>query len=148
MKEQKNNQKLELYLRIHDKTNGLSILTGSLALILLKEIDERICNDIDIVLPYYIDLSEFGKITRIENEYTTPTIEIKNDLCPIHVIIDPKCIYSVIDGHKISNSIDISVAKFKSYMFFGGDKNINDIKQMLKIDNKPKPSEDFNDLPI
>jgi hypothetical protein len=126
-----NNSKLELYLKIHNKANGMSILTGSLALILLKEIQERPCDDIDIVLPYYIDLSEFGEIERFENPYSTTAMEIKNNLCKIHVIIDPKCIYSIVDGYKISNKEDIWIAKFKSYILFNSFKNKKDIIEKL-----------------
>jgi len=132
METNSNKIKLDLYRAIDQETKGLSILTGSLALIIQNEIKERECHDIDIVLPYYIDLSKFGNVKRIENDYTTPTIEIKNELCNIHIIIDPKCIYSEIDGLKVSNSIDIWIAKFKSFMFFESEKNISDIEVMIK----------------
>lgn len=142
-----NIQKLDLYRKISDKTNSLSILTGSLALIISGEIPERDCNDIDIVLPYYVDLSEFGTIKRIENDYTTPTIEIKNNLCVIHVIIDPKCIYTIIEEIKVSNAIDIWVSKFKSFMFFGSEKNLDDIELMIKKYRDDKTNKD-NEMPF
>lgn len=148
MNYQSNITKMDLYQKISDKTNSLSILTGSLALILSNEIEERECHDIDIVLPYYVDLSEFGTVKRIENDYTTPTIEIKNDICNIHIIIDPKCIYSIIDGQKVSNSIDIWVAKFKSFMFFESEKNISDIESMIKKYRESKIVVINNEMPF
>ena len=49
METNSNKIKLDLYRAIDQETKGLSILTGSLALIIQNEIKERECHDIDII---------------------------------------------------------------------------------------------------
>jgi len=138
LKTQLNNAiKLELYKDICLKTNGLAVLTGSLALILLGEIEERECHDLDIILPFYVDLSMLGPVTRVENEYTSTTMSVAYQGCTVHVIIDPKCLYTEVEGVKLSNAADIWIAKFKSLMLFGAKKGLKEIKAMLEVMDKP-----------
>lgn len=138
MKLERNNNILNLFKEIYSHAGNLAILTGSLALIILKEINERECADLDIVLPYYIDLTKFGEVKRITNYNNENVVcEISGKICKIHVVVDPKCIYhQTTDAElniKISNSVDIWIEKFKSFLLFNVEKNKNDIQEMFKL---------------
>lgn len=129
--------KLDLFKEISEYTGGMAILTGSIALILQGQLKERECHDIDIILPYYIDLSTYGKITRVENDYTTTCAVIANKLCNIHIIIRPECPYAHADGIKLANVADIWMAKFKSYILFNTDKNKRDLEELFSKNQVP-----------
>ena len=157
MKIKENIKLLEKFVDIYHRYDKNPILTGSLALILLGKMDERKCGDIDIVIPYMINMEDVGTVYGIKNEYTTADMEVHMpDGLKMHVIVDPKCHYSfqsvphdwkhknpLITNIKVSNVADILTQKFKSYAYFGSTKNRNDIFEMLKkeIEKENKDNE-------
>jgi hypothetical protein len=112
------------------------ILTGSLALFMQQELVEREASDLDIILPYYIDLSAFGKIERLHNPYSTVCFSITpKEGAEIHVIVDPNCPYvTKVYGErllKLSNAQDIWIEKFRSFIFFSTQKNCKDLNELI-----------------
>lgn len=151
MKNKNNLAKLKVFRKIADNI-PLAILTGSLALIVNHDIPERACKDIDIVLPYYEDLSHLGKVSRIENPYTTTAMSTVIDGTLVHVIIDPNCLFVnklTEEGMlKISNSEDAMIEKFKSYVLFDSEKNRKDIIDYIEIQDKKKSIEPDKNIPF
>jgi len=147
-----NNQKLSIFSEISDFTKDMAILTGSLALIMHNQLIERDAGDLDIILPYYIDLSSFGKIERFNNPYSTVCFGLRYRGCEIHAIIDPECHYTSMSHNertfKLSNIHDIWIEKFKSFMFFNTQKNCKDLNELIQrnLVTRADNSIDFNDL--
>ena len=157
MKLQKNIALLNDFERIYHANMGCVILTGSLALILHEKITERECSDIDIVTPFFIDLSNFGDIKHIVNPYTNAFYELtmKDTGTKVHVMVDSTCRHTSMQVDevnailKVSNYQDIFLEKFRSFLLFNTNKNKKDIEDFFRIlDGKPPVINPEDDLPF
>lgn len=155
MKIKENINLLKIFVSLYYRYDQQIILTGSLALILSKKLEERQCDDIDIVIPHFIDFSDVATVMRINNPYTNPAFELrlKDTGTIIHVVIDNECFYTRLKLEelnstiKVSNHEDILIEKFKSFLFFGTEKNKNDIQNFFKIIDESKTIKS-EELPI
>lgn len=110
------------------------ILSGSLALVLHGTIKERECNDLDIIIPYFIDFSTIvDRVDYNDFSYIDKTMTLLTKAGnTVDVIIEPQRRYTIIDGIKVSNVSEIIVAKLKAFALFGNDKHTEDILSYLK----------------
>ena len=118
-------------------TNNLAIFSGSYALNKLKVIDRKI-DDLDIILPYFVDLSHLGEVTSSYENYIEKTYSLilKETGIKVDVMIENKRRYIIIDGIKISNKEPILLKKFEALLYFGTEKHKVDLLKFLNEGNK------------
>ena len=94
-----------------------AILSGSLALMIHEKIPERVANDIDIILPRYVDLSYIGKIhlhpeVHLDMSFTL----ITGQGVEVDVIVDPYRPWVIINNMKVSCWENIATKKNGSHI--------------------------------
>lgn len=109
-----------------------AILSGSLALMLHGKIKEREANDIDIILPAYVDLSVVGTIRLHPEVYLDKSYSIttKNGT-NVDIIVDPLRPWITIDYIKVSHWEHIAVKKAEAIILFGNTKHKEELIFLL-----------------
>lgn len=127
------NKDIELSIKILQlATNNTVIISGSYALKKLKIIN-REPQDLDIILPNYVDLSHLGTIVYNDNTYIDKsyTLTMTQTGVSVDVIIDNTRRYFIIYGVRISHKEEILLKKFEALLYFGSDKHVEDLKKYL-----------------
>lgn len=132
-----NDKLFNLFNKVRIETNDNVILSGSLALILHKVIKPRECNDLDLIVPKYFDLSKLGEVNISPQTYIDRSCIIKTkEGIGIDLIVSNTRVYSIIDGMKVASIESIICKKMESLAYFKNEKHIKDIVSYLKTFDK------------
>lgn len=121
---------LKIFLKYQESHNA--VLGGSLALKLLKLLPNKVCGDLDIIIPTF---NPFNKAECTHKSSTDTIVSFQENLdVKVDVFLNPYVKYKIINYKGIDYNVqlpeDIILAKTK--YFFTNDKHREDLTEIIK----------------